>query len=170
IAGDSFAIDDAGARAQACQRLNNQREATGEIVARTAIEPHPLAVLAGNDAEAVMLDLVQPLAAGRQLIGFGWEARRDEPGREGTLQHAERNRIGQGRLQRLESRPCFFARIVGHDAPFAPVRYDKSPARLAPHNRAGRGAFAIRVLPDLCPGIGSKGLEIKPLWTVSSFS
>jgi hypothetical protein len=30
---------------------------------------------------------VQPLAAGRQLRGFGWEARRDEPGREGTLQH-----------------------------------------------------------------------------------
>jgi hypothetical protein len=51
---------------------------------------------AGNDAEAVMLDLMQPLAAGWQLIGFGWEARRDEPGREGTLQHAETNRIGQG--------------------------------------------------------------------------
>jgi hypothetical protein len=23
----------------------------------------------------------------RHFIGFGWEARRDEPGREGTLQH-----------------------------------------------------------------------------------
>ena len=41
------------------------------------------ASLAGNDAEAVVLDLVQPLAAGWQLIGFGWETRRDEPGREG---------------------------------------------------------------------------------------
>jgi hypothetical protein len=30
---------------------------------------------------------VQPLAAGRQLVGFGRKARRDEPGREGTLQH-----------------------------------------------------------------------------------
>jgi len=29
------------------------------------------------------------LAAGRQLIGFGWEARRDEPGRQGTLQHVD---------------------------------------------------------------------------------
>ena len=45
-----------------CQRLDDQREATGEIVARTAIEPHSRAVLAGNDAEAVMLDFVQPLA------------------------------------------------------------------------------------------------------------
>jgi hypothetical protein len=35
-----------------------------------------------------VLDFVQPLAAGRQFIGFGWEARRDEAGREGTLQHA----------------------------------------------------------------------------------
>ena len=56
-----------------------------EIVARTAVEPHSRAALAGNDAEAVVLDLVQPLAAGWQLIGFGRKARRDEPGREGTL-------------------------------------------------------------------------------------
>jgi hypothetical protein len=53
------------------------------------IEPHLRAVLAGDDAKSIMLDLVQPLAAGRQLIGFGWEARRDEPGRDGTLVHAD---------------------------------------------------------------------------------
>jgi len=69
------------------QRLNNQREAVGEVIARTAVEPHLRAGLAGNDAEAVVLDLMQPLAAGEQFIGFGWETRRDEPGREGTLQH-----------------------------------------------------------------------------------
>src|SRR5262249_35819086 len=65
IAGDSLAIDDSAARAQACQRLDDQREAMGEVVARTAVEPHPRASLAGNDAKAVVLDLVQPLAAGR---------------------------------------------------------------------------------------------------------
>src|SRR5262249_49970553 len=53
-----------------------------------AIEPHPRAVLAGDDGEAVMLDLVQPLAAGGPFIGFGWKTRRDEPGRQGMLQHA----------------------------------------------------------------------------------
>jgi len=73
--------------AQACQCLNDQREAVGEIIARTAVEPHLRAGLAGNDAEAVVLDLVQPLAARRQPVGFGWETRRDEPGRQGTLQH-----------------------------------------------------------------------------------
>jgi hypothetical protein len=30
---------------------------------------------------------VQPLAAGGQLISFGWKARRDELGGQGTLQH-----------------------------------------------------------------------------------
>src|SRR5262249_38420139 len=54
IAGDGFAVDDARARAQACQSLDDQREAMGEIVARTAIEPHLCAVLAGDNAEAVM--------------------------------------------------------------------------------------------------------------------
>jgi len=39
---------------------------------------------------------VQPLAAGRQPIGFGWKTRRDEPERQGTLQHVKINRIGQG--------------------------------------------------------------------------
>ena len=43
-----------------------------------------------------MLDLVQPLAAGWQLVGFGWEARRDEPGREGTLQHVEQIKSRNG--------------------------------------------------------------------------
>ena len=54
------------------------------------------AVLRGNDAKSVVLDLVQPFAAGRQLIGFGWEARRDEPGREGTLQHVEQIKSRNG--------------------------------------------------------------------------
>jgi hypothetical protein len=74
---------------EAGQRLDDQREATGEVVAGTAVEPHSWAVLPGDDSEAVVLDLVQPLAAGWQLIGFGWKARRDEPGREGT--HTQHN-------------------------------------------------------------------------------
>src|SRR5262249_52143265 len=61
------------------------RKAVGEVVAWTAVEPHLRASLAGNDAEAVMFDLMQPMAAGRQLIGFCWKTRRDEPGRQGTL-------------------------------------------------------------------------------------
>src|SRR5262249_62177426 len=45
--------------------------------------------------EAVVLDLMQPIAAGRQFVDFGREARRDEPGRKGTLQHADLKRVEQ---------------------------------------------------------------------------
>jgi hypothetical protein len=62
-------------------------EAVHQVVPQAAVEPHPCAVLSGDDAEAVVLDFVQPLAAGRQLVGLCGKARRDEPGREGTLQH-----------------------------------------------------------------------------------
>src|SRR5262249_17483771 len=41
------------------------------------------------------------LAVAASEVNFCWKARRDEPGREGTLQHEERDRIGQGRLQTL---------------------------------------------------------------------
>ena len=61
-----------------------------------------------------MLDLVQPLAAGRQFRGFDGEARRDEPGREGTLQHAEQIKLDNGdcnlmgrRWLSLECVSCF---------------------------------------------------------------
>jgi hypothetical protein len=50
IAGDSFAVDNAGARAQPGERINDQREATREVITRTAIEPHQRASLTGNDA------------------------------------------------------------------------------------------------------------------------
>jgi hypothetical protein len=87
ITGDCFPVDDAGARAQAGQRLDNQRETIGEIIARATVEPDVRAVLAGDNAKAIVLNLMQPFAARGQLIGFTWEARRDEAGWEGTLQH-----------------------------------------------------------------------------------
>src|SRR5262249_15959845 len=53
---------------QECERRRanvstDQRKAIGEFIAREAVEPHLCALLAGNDPKAVMLDLVQPLAA-----------------------------------------------------------------------------------------------------------
>jgi RNA polymerase sigma-32 factor len=60
------------------------------------------ASLAGNYAEAVVLDLMQPLAAGRQLIGFGWEARRNEADRKGTRTGKHDAGINRRRWLRLE--------------------------------------------------------------------
>jgi len=67
IASYSFAIEDAGARAQAGQRLDDQREAAGEVVAWSRIKPHSWPILAGDNPEPDM----QPRSAGRQRFGFG---------------------------------------------------------------------------------------------------
>src|SRR5690349_17533623 len=63
ISRDCLPIDDAGARTQACQRLDDQREAIGEVIAGTAVELHLCGILAGDDPKAIVLDLVQPVAA-----------------------------------------------------------------------------------------------------------
>jgi hypothetical protein len=60
IASDSFTVDDAGARAQASQRIDDQWKAVGEIIAGTAVEPHARPVLPSNNPKAVVLDFVQP--------------------------------------------------------------------------------------------------------------
>ena len=57
-------VDDTGLRAQLSHCLDDEREAIGENIARSAVEPHALARLASNDPEAVVLDFVQPDGAG----------------------------------------------------------------------------------------------------------
>jgi hypothetical protein len=82
-AGDSLAVDDAGARAQARDGIHDQREAVRQVIAGATVEFHALTVLARDDAEAVVLDLVNPRAAARRLFGLGGKAGRNEA-REGT--------------------------------------------------------------------------------------
>ena len=50
---------------------DDQREAAGEVFAGPTVEAHSRAVLPGDNPKAIVLDFVQPLAAGWQLIGFG---------------------------------------------------------------------------------------------------
>jgi hypothetical protein len=64
-----LAVDDAGARAQPGEGLDDEREAPRQIIARPAVEPHAVVALAGDHAEAVVFDLVQPQLAGRRLCG-----------------------------------------------------------------------------------------------------
>jgi hypothetical protein len=40
-----------------------------------------------QELRLVVLDLLQPWLPEGSLSGFAWEARREEPGEEGTLQH-----------------------------------------------------------------------------------
>ena len=78
-----LAIDDAGVGAKPSERLNNERETLGKVVAWTAVKLHPFVVLAGDNPEAVVLDFVQPFLAGRWLRGRRGEAGRNEACREG---------------------------------------------------------------------------------------
>ena len=48
---------------------SDQLEPPGQVVARAAVELDPGAVLAGDDTETVVLDLVQPRFVGRRLRG-----------------------------------------------------------------------------------------------------
>src|SRR5262249_44512789 len=82
IAGNSLAVDDTRARAQAGERLDDQREAVGQVIAGAAVEPHALAVLARDDAETIVLNLVHPRIAARRLRRFGGQAGRNEAGRK----------------------------------------------------------------------------------------
>src|SRR6516162_8650612 len=83
-ARNRLAVDDAGTRAQLSQRLHDQREAPGQVVARPAIEPHARAALTRDQPEAIVLDLMHPVLAARRLRGGAGKARRDETSRQGA--------------------------------------------------------------------------------------
>jgi hypothetical protein len=60
VAGDRLAVDNAGARLERGDRRGREREVVGEIGAAAAHEAHSAALARGDDAEAVVLDLVKP--------------------------------------------------------------------------------------------------------------
>ena len=56
------------------------RKAPCEIVAVSSEEPHPIAVAPRHDAEAVVLDFVNPIRSGRRPIGGAGKAGLNEVG------------------------------------------------------------------------------------------
>ena len=75
IAGDGFAIDDAGSRRQGCDRSHHQGETLGKVEALPGDKLHATVVEVGQDAEAVVLDFVNPAGPGRRLFGEARQAR-----------------------------------------------------------------------------------------------
>jgi hypothetical protein len=73
---------DAGLGAQTGLGIGDRREAVCQVIARTAVEPHTVTVLAGDDPNTVILDFMDPQIAGGRPAGPGGEARPDEPGRK----------------------------------------------------------------------------------------
>jgi hypothetical protein len=60
-ASDRLPVDDAGPETQPGEGFDDEREALGQIIARPAVKLDPLPVLTCDHAEAVVLDLVQPV-------------------------------------------------------------------------------------------------------------
>ncbi len=71
ITGDRFSVDSAGARAD--EGLDDQRETTGQVVPGAAVEPDTVAVLAGDDAETVMLETREAMRP-RNVVSPTWLA------------------------------------------------------------------------------------------------
>ena len=74
-------------------------------------------------AKTVVLNLVQPLAAVRQFCRFDRKARRDEPSRKRTLQHADLIKSGNGNCN-FAIQPALLARAMT-----ARVRWNERRAR-----------------------------------------
>ena len=62
----------------------------------------PNYLLAGDDSESIVLNRMQPQAAGRQRVGFGGEARRNEAGRKSTRTGQHDVGINRQRWSRVE--------------------------------------------------------------------
>jgi hypothetical protein len=70
-----LAVDEAGACRQRRDRCGGQWEASSEIVAVSSEEPHTGSIAPCHDAEAVVLDLMQPVPADRRPVGRAGKAR-----------------------------------------------------------------------------------------------
>jgi hypothetical protein len=77
---DRFPVDNAGTRAQRSHCLRDQGKPFRQIIAWTAVEPHPLAILARND-------FVHPNVTARRLRGVHWKEGRNETGEGMRREH-----------------------------------------------------------------------------------
>ena len=93
IQHDRLAVEHGGADAEARDGLGQTGEAVGPVLAVAGEQPHILAVLAGEQAVAVELDLVNPGLAGRRVRREGAELRRVEVGELCTLRAVEVGKV-----------------------------------------------------------------------------
>ena len=73
-----LSIDQAGPHLEVVHSLDHKRVALRPVVAPAGDQPDAHGVTSGHQPEAVVLDLVNPVRAGRGLVGGRWEARFDE--------------------------------------------------------------------------------------------
>ena len=93
VAGDCFAINQAGSRLEPVHGLDDERVARCPVVPVAGEQPDAGDVAPDHHAESVVLDLVNPTGAGRRAIGAGWQAGRNE-GVRGSMQYHVGGNIG----------------------------------------------------------------------------
>jgi hypothetical protein len=69
IGHSDFAVNDCRVNRQVGEPCSYGPEATRHVVSRPADQPHPAGLDEGEDAVAIMLDLVNPAGAARRLGG-----------------------------------------------------------------------------------------------------
>ena len=74
---DSLTVHNARSHRQARDRVGDLREARREIVTIASEQPHTFGVPPRNDAEAVVLDLVNPACPFWRLLGCSRQAGKD---------------------------------------------------------------------------------------------
>jgi hypothetical protein len=73
-ADDGLAVEGEGAGAQLGGRAGDGWIAAAPVVAAPREQPHRIAVPADLQAVAVVFDLMDPVWAGRRLVGARWDA------------------------------------------------------------------------------------------------
>jgi hypothetical protein len=97
---DRFAVDQGMVRTEAANRLGDPLKTIREVRASPAPEKDAYALLASQDAESVVLDLVQPVGASGRAIDENGLARTDEAGRR-IASPEERWRAPRDRFRHL---------------------------------------------------------------------
>src|SRR5438094_6397384 len=75
VAGDGLPIDQAGGGFKRAQRLDDEREAFGPVVPIAGEKPHSSGAAPRQEPEAIVLDFVNPIAAGRRPLDRDRQAR-----------------------------------------------------------------------------------------------
>ena len=78
ITAQHLAVDQAGPDLEVVHSLDDERIARRPVVTPTGDQPDAHGVATGHEPEAVVLDLVNPVGAGRKLLGWGGKAGLDE--------------------------------------------------------------------------------------------
>ena len=74
VAHDRLAVDQAGSHRQFGDGCRGEREAIGEVIALAGVKGHAGGVALGENAEAVVLDFVNPAGPARRPLGRAGQA------------------------------------------------------------------------------------------------